>query len=80
MMIDAIGLTIAQFIMLQNERFRMRTLKVEEERSGKSRMMMKRKMLTKDPNKVKKSWDTTSTDVLISSMLLYNVSKPKSTL
>ena len=80
MMIDAIGLTIAQFIMLQNERFRMRTLKVEEERSGRSRMMMKRKMLTKDPNKVKKSWDTTSTDVLISSMLLYNVSKPKSTL
>ena len=69
MMIDAIGLTIAQFIMLQNERFRMRTLKVEEERSGRSRMMMKRKMLTKDPNRVKKSWDTTSTDVLISSIV-----------
>ena len=67
-MIDAIGLTMVQFIMLQNERFRMRTLKVEEERSGRSRIIMKRKMLTKDPKRVKKSWDTTRTDVLISSI------------
>ena len=68
MMIDAIGLTMVQFIMLQNERFRMRTLKVEEERSGRSRIIMKRKMFTIDPNRVKKSWDTTRTDVLISSI------------
>ena len=69
MMIEAIGLTMVQFIMLQKERFRMSTLYVEEERSGRSRMMMKRKILTREPNKVKKSWDTTSTDVLISSII-----------
>ena len=66
---EAMGLTMVQLMRLQKERFRMRTLKVEEERSGRSRMTMKRKMLTRDPNTVKKSWDTTRNEVLISSMV-----------
>ena len=62
-------MTILQAIILQKDRFRMRTLNVEEERSGRSLRMMNRKILTKDPKMVKNSCDTTKTDVLVSSIV-----------
>ena len=68
-MIEAIGLTMLHDRMLQKDRFRMRTLKVEEERSGRSLRMMNRKILTRDPKIVKNSCDTTKTDVFISSIV-----------